>query len=84
MSPQLVAVKDVKGRILIRWLVGVTGRTAQITDKAGAAAVASGYEPRHVVGFPASDVYEWEGPDGAEVIDEPDLAIFTPKFPDLH
>ena len=60
-TPQRVAVKAFGGEILRRWMIGVVGDTAIITDDDGAAAFAEGREPSRVVGFRLCDVLDADG-----------------------
>jgi len=79
-TPEVVAVKDFKGRLLIRWLVGTTPDVAYVTDKQGASAVEAGAEAAYTVGFPLADVYyqlpSIRTPEGKE----PEWALFRPRF----
>jgi hypothetical protein len=79
-QPEPVVVKDFMGRALNRWMVGVVGSVARITNDDGADAVRKGQEPEFSVGFPVSDIYRYTGDIRISDGDEPNWADFTARF----
>jgi hypothetical protein len=79
MSIEPVVVKAFRGIALNRWLIGICGEVAVITNEAGAEAVRGGRVPAHTVGFPKGDVFQ---PSGARIDDGiiPNWSEFRPRF----
>jgi hypothetical protein len=80
MTTERVVIKDFSGDLLIRWMVGRTGRVAYVTDDDGAAAVKAGLTPEYVVGFPLSDVYKWNVQKSIRQVKCRNWAVFTRRF----